>query len=328
MHSLKRAALIAVAVCALLAPAHASAATVVNGDFETGDLSGWQQYSQNEAGVWLVESRAEAEAEEFFLPPSGNFAAVDLQIDPDLNVLYQDVPLEPGFTHRLAMTLYYESTREITVPVPNTLSLAVDNQQLRVDVMKPSAPINSIDPAHVLTTVFANKNGDPEVMPPTPLTADLSRFAGQTVRLRIANAVTLEPFFSGVDAVSIASAPLPPSPPSPSPLANAISRGKLTLNKKKGTAKLAIEVPGPGTLTAVAKGKKKTVRKAALAAAGVGTVKVPLKPTGLGKKALNATGKLKVRIDVTFTPTGGAANTQTYKVTLKKNLPKKQNKRG
>jgi hypothetical protein len=37
---------------------------------------------------------------------------------------------------------------------------------------------------------------------------------------------------------------------------------------------------------------------------------------------LNADGRLKNRLDVTFTPTGGVANTQTCKVTLKKTLDK------
>jgi hypothetical protein len=319
-HSLKRAALVAVAIFAFFAPASAGAATVINGDFETGTLAGWQQFNQTGAGEWFAESREEAELEGFFPPPSGNFAAADFQMGEDLSVLFQDVPLEPGFTHHLALTLYYESTREITVPVPNTLSLDVDNQQLRVDVMRPSAPINSVNPSDILTTVFANNNGDLEAMPPTQLTADLSPFAGQTVRLRIANAVTLEPFHSGLDAVSITSAPLPSLPP-PS---NAIVRGKLTLSKKKGTGKLAINVPGPGILTAVAKGKTKRIRNANLTVTGAGTVKVPLNPNGAGKKVLNNKGKLKAQIGVTFTPTGGSANTQTYKVTLKKTLPKKQ----
>jgi hypothetical protein len=318
--SIRSFIVLAISCLALVIPAGAGAATVVNGDFETGNLTGWQQFNQTEAGEWFAESREEAENEGFFPPPSGNFAAATFQGGEDLDVLYQDIALEPGFTHQLALILYYRSTREITVPVPNTLSLDVDNQQLRVDVMRPSAPIDSVNPSDILTTVFANKNGDPEVMPPIRLTADLSPLAGQTVRLRIANAVTLEPFFSGLDAVSITSAPLPPPPP-PS---NLISRGKLVLNKERGTARLAINVPGPGTLTAVAKGKGKAkrLRNANLTVTAAGTVKVPLNPNGVGKKVLNDKGKLKARVDVTFTPTGGVANTQTYKVTLKKNLKK------
>jgi hypothetical protein len=318
-YSLKRAALAAVAVLVLLVPASAGAATVVNGDFETGTLLGWQQYNQTGAGEWFTYDKAEAESESFFPPPSGNFAAIDNQGSPDLDILFQDIALEPAWSHQLGLTFYYVSTEPIFVPTPQTLSpLLIGNQQVRIDVMRPTAPIDSVNPADILTTVFANKTGDPQVMAPTRLTADLTPFAGQTVRLRIANAVTEGPFNTGLDAVSITSAPLPPPPP-PS---NLISRGKLTLNKSKGTAKLAINVPGPGTLAAIAKGKKKKVRKATLTTTAAGTVKLPLNPNGAGKKALTEKGKLKAQIAVTYTPTGGTAATQTYKVTLKKNLKK------
>jgi len=305
---------------ALAAPAGASAATVVNGDFETGTLSGWQQYNQTGNGEWFAYDKTEAEDNGFIPPPSGAFAAVDDQGEPDLDILYQDIALEPAFTHKLALTFYYQSTEPIIAP--GSLSLVVDNQQARIDVMKPSALIDSVSSADILTTVFANKSGDPEQMMPTRLTADLTPFAGQTVRLRIANAVTEGPFNTGLDAVSITSAPLPPPPPPPPPPSNVITRGKLTLNKANGTGKLAINVPGPGTVVAIGKGTKKKVKRVNLAPTAAGTLQLALKPTFAGKKILNAKGKLKTQIDVTFTPTGGTAATQTYKVTLKKTLKK------
>ena len=58
-------------------------------------------------------------------------------------------------------------------------------------------------------------------MGPTQLSADLTPFAGQTVRLRIANAVNDGVFNTGVDAVSITS-----TPPN-----NVFTMGKLKLNK-------------------------------------------------------------------------------------------------
>jgi hypothetical protein len=309
--------LIVIFVAAAL-PAGASAATVVNGNFETGTLAGWQQFNQTGAGEWFTYEKEGAEEEFFFPPPSGTFAAADDQGSPDLDVLYQDIFLEPGFSHQLALTFYYRSSEPIVVPSPEALALEglTENQHVRVDVMNPAAPIDSVNSSAIFATLFANKNGDPEVVPPTHLSANLSAFAGQTVRLRIANSVTEGPFNTGLDDVSITSTPLAPPPP-PS---NAITRGKLTLNKSNGTGKLAINVPGPGTLVAVGKGKKKKLKRANLAVTAAGTVKLPLNPNGAGKKALNSTGKLKTGVDVTFTPTGGTAATQTYKVTLKKNL--------
>lgn len=312
-----------VAACAALAlPASAGAATVVNGNFETGTLAGWQQFNQTGSGEWFSYEKEGAEEEGFFPPPFGTFAAADDQGSPDLDILYQDVFLEPGFSHQLALTFYYRSTEPIVVPSPEALTLdgLTENQHVRVDVMNPAAPIDSVNPSAILATLFANRNDDPEVVPPTRLSANLSAFAGQTVRIRIANSVTEGPFNTGLDEVSITSSPL--APPPPPPPSNAISRGKLVLNKKKGTAKLAINVPGPGTLVAIGKGKKKKLRRANLTVTAAGAVKLPLNPNGSGKKALNSTGKLKTGIDVTFTPTGGAGATQTYKVTLKKTLTK------
>jgi hypothetical protein len=309
---------LAVACAALAAPAGASAATVVNGDFESGSLTGWQQFNQFGSGEWFTYTKPGADEEGFFPPPTGTFAAADEQSDPDLDVLYQDIALEPNFTHQLALTFYYRSTEPIVVPSPEALQLAegTENQHVRVDVMKPTAPIDSVNPADILATLFANKNGDAEILAPTRLTADLSAFAGQTVRLRIANSVTEGPFNAALDDVSITSAP--PPPPS-----NVFTRGKLSLNKKNGSARLAINVPGPGSLIAIGKGgKAKKVKRATLAPTGPGTVQLGLKPTAKGLKILKAKGRLKTRVDVFFTPTGGTASVQTYKVTLKKNLKK------
>ena len=313
--SLWKFALAAIAALALALPASAGAATVVNGDFETGNLTGWLAYNSTNAGNWFVFSAAQAAEEKVPPPIAGNFSAYTTEEFPDTAILYQDVALEPFSTHQLSLTAGYQSSTPIVAPnslAVGTLPKSPENQQLRIDVMKPTAPIESVDPSDILATLFANKTGDSQVMTPTQFTANLSAFAGQTVRIRVANAVGDSEFNTVLDNVSIASAPIP----------NTISRGKLALNKKKGTGKLTINVPGPGTLTAVSKGKKKRIKAVNLTATAAGALKVALNPTGAGRKALNNKGKLKVQLAVTFTPTGGLANTQTYKVTLKKTLKK------
>lgn len=314
------------ACLAMAAPSGAAAATVVNGDFEAGSLSGWQVYNSTPAGNWFAFSSSDLaprnqEAKEFegiepFFPPTGNYAAYTEEEFPDTAILYQDVTLEPFFTHQLTMTLGYTSFKPIVAP--NTLAVSPGlggeaNQQLRVDIVKPTAPIESLAPEDILVTPFANKAGDPEVLTPRTVGADLSALAGQTVRIRVANAVHEAEFNAMVDNVALLS-----TPPS-----NAISRGKLTLNRKKGTGRLAIRVPAPGTLVAVGKGKAKKVRRSSLVALKAGTVKLPLNPNSAGRKVLDSSGKLKTRIAVTFTPAGGTAATETYKVTLKKNLKAK-----
>jgi hypothetical protein len=311
-------AILLAALGSLLLAASASAATVVNGDFETGNLEGWQQYSATHSSDWFTYTQEDFEEPggelTYFPPPSGKYAATEDQHNPDITALYQDIALEPGATHQLALTFYYASDAPLFVPDPNTLSLGEENQQIRVDVMKPTAPIESVEPGDILATLWASKNGDSEFLPPTRLTADLTPFAGQTVRLRIVSSVTRAPMLGGVDAVSITSSAPPPPPPS-----NLITKGKLTLNKKKGTGKLAITVPGAGTLQVKNKGKK-LIKTQNLTSTGPATLKVALIPTAKGRKILKQKGKLKLQLQATFTPTGGTAATQTYKVTLKKTL--------
>lgn len=327
---------LAFTVCALLAPSAASAATVVNGDFETGNLSGWSVFNGTPRGNWfavagnktpLEASNPDAPEFPFFAAPQGNWAAVSDESNPDLAILYQDLTLEPSWTHNLSLVYYYRSYEPIAIPTPYTLdviegpivvaepplSVDQDNQQLRIDVIKPTAPIDTVNPAEILTTIFASKVGDPQLLPPTTLSADLSPFAGQTVRLRIANAVNEGPFNTGIDAVTLTS-----TPPS-----NVFTKGRLQLNKKKGTAKLAINVPGPGLLKIAngGKGKKapKLIKAATKNPTKAGKVWVPIKPTGTGEATLTEDGKLAFKVKVTFTPAGGTAATKTFSGKLKLN---------
>jgi hypothetical protein len=336
------------ALSAFAGVSSASAAGVVNGDFETGTLAGWQTHYQTGESEWLTYEAAEPEQPgEFFRPPSGKFAALTEFHLPDSAILYQDVSIEPAATSQLSMYLYYRSNAPIVVPSPNTLLVEEgfgpeENQQVRVDVMKPSAPIESLAPEDILATVYASKAGDPLELTPTRLTADLSKFAGQTVRIRIAVVAHEEPLAAGVDAVSLTSTPIPaPAPvpaPAPAPPSNTIVKGKLTLNKKNGSGSLAITVPGPGTLTATdaaikvatasltTKGAKKPalIKPTTLHPTAAGTIKVPIKPTAAGLKVLAKKGKLAFRARVTFTPTGGTAATQIYASKLIKTLEHKK----
>jgi len=305
---------IAVASVSLLAAGGASAATVVNGDFESGNLSGWQQanFPPEDNGAWFAYTGTApplAEAIEVPPPPAGNFAAITSQGGEGTHILYQDVALEPYYTHQLSLLAYYRSGAPLTTPSPETLSFeGAPNQQYRIDVMKPTAPIESVDPSDILATVFATQTGDPEELGPTPLSVDLTPFAGQTVRLRFAEVDNAFYFAAGTDSVAIQS-----TPPS-----NVVALGKPVLNKKNGTAKLPVTVPGAGTLKiADVKKTKKRVKAKTVTATAAGTLKLPVKPTKSARKTLANKGKLKLKVAVTFTPTGGIAATVTRKLTLK-----------
>jgi hypothetical protein len=113
--------------------------------------------------------------------------------------------------------------------------------------------------------------------------------------------------------------------PAAVPPSNAFEFGKLKRNKKKGIAFLFVNVPGPGEVGLAGKGVKNVGIASASARKSVftpgGVVKLRIKP-GKGKKArklvrrLKSKGKAKLKVRVTYVPTGGTANTQARKVTL------------
>jgi hypothetical protein len=317
---------------ALLVPASAGAATVVNGDFEIGSLSGWHVYATEAEGEpfagWFAYSGTLSPYGEVIAPPpQGSFAATSDEEGPSTHVLYQDVTLEPFFSHTLNMVIYYHSDAPIAVPTPNSLdwNIGPANQQYRVDVINPSAPIESLGTGNVLMNIFATRKGDPEEMGPTSITANLTRFAGQTIRLRFAD-VNNEGFLnSSADAISIVS-----TPPS-----NTFTLGALKLNKKNGTATIPVTVPGAGILTVAdahptgaarasaastsrrKKAYKPLIKPVTLSATAAGQLSVGLKPSGPGRKILAHKGKLRLNVAYSYTPTGGAASTQTVATVLR-----------
>jgi hypothetical protein len=100
---------------------------------------------------------------------------------------------------------------------------------------------------------------------------------------------------------------------------NAFTLGKTALNKKKGTATLNLTLPNPGELTASGNGVKASSAGARTSkSVGAGQAKLLIKAKGKKMRKLNETGKVKLNVAVTYTPTGGDPNTQSVKVKLKK----------
>ena len=73
--------------------------------------------------------------------------------------------------------------------------------------------------------------------------------------------------------------------------------GKVKKNKSTGTAKLTVEVPGPGRLDLAPTNE---IKVGHVSAEHGGTVQVPLKPNDKTRKKLKAKGKLTVEAKVTF----------------------------
>src|SRR5829696_2050726 len=97
---------------------------------------------------------------------------------------------------------------------------------------------------------------------------------------------------------------------------NRIKLGKLKRNPARGTAKQIVKVPMPsaGTLTIAGKGLKTKTRNVA----DTGKVKLPVIPKGKKRAQENATGRVKLRAKITYTPTGNANKTLKRKLKLRK----------
>lgn len=115
----------------------------------------------------------------------------------------------------------------------------------------------------------------------------------------------------------LAEVPSPPAPEPPdgvSPPSNDFSLGSVKLNKKKGTAEIAVQVPGAGQL--VLGGDK--LKGATVQADGAGEEKLTIRASGKAKHKLSAAGAVKLSVEITYTPSGGSANAKTTEVKLKK----------
>lgn len=355
--------LVVLLIGAALPPAAASAATVSNGDFESGNLNGWHVQRQTEAGDWFAYRGTEAPyggtgqragAASVQAPPQGRFAAITDEINPDSLILWQDVALEPNASHILSLTAFYQSDLPLATPSPNSLSVleeaigAQANEQFIVDVIKPTAPLDTLNPEDTLATLLAAGSGSPQKLIPTRFTADLSAFAGQTVRIRAAVTALPDPnrvetgttkgiVNAGIDAVSVTSTG--PGVVDPGGAGGGGTKpggkgkggagggngagDKLTFararpNRRNGTVLLPVKVPAAGfVLAAGAKKNPKLVAAAKKRVAGATTAKLLLKPTRAALRILARKHKLRARIAVRFNPDKGAAETATVAVVFK-----------
>jgi hypothetical protein len=187
-----------------------AAASVPNGDFETGDFSGWKRANQSGgSGSWFVYSGTTSPLNGIPIaaPPQGNFAATTDQPGPGSHVLYRNIKLRSGRTHKLSFYLYYRNFAP-GFSTPRTLNYTIIfNQQYRVDVLKPTGSPFTVSDNGILKPLFQTEVGDPNTLAPTLLTFNLTPFAGQTVRLRFAEVDNQDNFLASVDRVRVTSTP-------------------------------------------------------------------------------------------------------------------------
>jgi D-alanyl-D-alanine carboxypeptidase len=177
-------------------------------DFESGAITNWQAVGGGSGG-WFVYSDghtapdpAQSDPNAPFdvpNPPQGRFAAVTDMNGPGTRILYRDLRLEGRF--RLQLSVFYTGAGPFSSPATLAYDTPEANQQFRIDLVHPSAPIDSVAKSDVLVNVFHTSPGDPARRQPTEARVDASAWAGQTVRLRLATTDNQGPLRAGVDNI-------------------------------------------------------------------------------------------------------------------------------
>jgi len=170
----KRTALFrALVLCHALVPCFAGTEpqpkTILFDDFESGTLANWK-VAHDGSGGWSVYTDGKtppdpAQSDPYAPfnvpnPPQGKFAAVTDMKGGGTRILYRNVKLDGRF--RLRLTLFYVNDGgNFSSPETLGFSMLGPNQQFRIDLMPPSAPIDSVAKGDVLINVFHTSPGAP-----------------------------------------------------------------------------------------------------------------------------------------------------------------------
>lgn len=188
--------------------ANVALADVDNGGFETGEFPPWVVVDQEGgSGSWFVvedDNDTEAPVSGFDIPKARErrHQAVSDQDGPGSHILYQDFTVGPG-RQQLHLILWYQNDAGQFF-TPRTLDYEVEpNQQLRIDLLRADAPVDSLEPDDILLSIFRTRRHDRNVRPPAELRRNLHGLEGQEVRLRIAEVDTQGFFQVGIDDVGV-----------------------------------------------------------------------------------------------------------------------------
>lgn len=197
-----------VLACAMLALLWAGSASaqqlLINGNFETGDLSGWTLVDSGSGTIQAYTgTTSPISGFAVLAPPDGTYAAISDQTGPGSHILYQDVSVPADASAVVFSAVIYYENRATDFFDNGTLSEIGDpNQQMRVDIMDPAAPVDDVG-AGVLDNVFITEPGDPLSLGYTQITASLTPYAGQTVRVRFAEVDNQTFFQAAIDVASV-----------------------------------------------------------------------------------------------------------------------------
>lgn len=112
----------------------------------------------------------------------------------------------------------------------------------------------------------------------------------------------------------LASSPPPVATPDPPSTPSNVFRVRGTRLSGAGAVTVRLEAPGAGRFVATARG----LRRVSVSKRTKGALSLKLEPTAATLRTLRREGRVRVRVTVRFTPTGGEPRTRTVTVTLKR----------
>jgi len=168
---------------------------IVNGDFETGNFSGWTLANSGN-GTFVINNGTYPSPDGPLPPYSGNFSALSTQSGPGIHTIYQDVTLPAGTTS--ATLCWADRIRN------HASSFSDPQQEFRMEIRDTNN--------QVLSTLFSTNPGDPLISGWTERSAGISQYAGRTIHVAFTEEDHLGYFNVHLDNIRIESGGGPSCP--------------------------------------------------------------------------------------------------------------------
>jgi len=226
-------------VCLFVGTANAS--LITNGDFETGDFTGWNTSQAGGSSLFVAANPGDPNLGSS--PTNDSYAFAGNQRGPSQNIFWQSFVVPTALT---ALTFSFDYAYEnfasagFLNPNPDTLShTGVSNQQFRVEILNATALFDTVNPTDIIFSAIQTAPGSLDPQPWTSFSQNIfsavSPFQGQNLQVRFAQADNQGSFDIGFDNVSLSATTT--AVPEPATLALlALGVAGIGFSRKKKTA--------------------------------------------------------------------------------------------
>ncbi len=196
------------AVCCLLSAGMANASLITNGDFETGDFTGWNTSQAGGSSLFVAANPGDPTLGSS--PTNDFYAFAGNQGGPSQNIFWQSFVVPTALTSfTFSFDYSYQNFASSFInPTPDTLSyIGTSNQQFRVEILTGTALFDTVNPTDIIFSAIQTAPGSLNPQPWLSFSQDIfsvvSPFEGQTLQVRFAQVDNQGPFDIGFDNVSL-----------------------------------------------------------------------------------------------------------------------------